>query len=127
MVGLSSRSSASGLVCPETVNLGPLERPCSLRFIDGDALAEPGYHVAGQLFERLPVVLLFVCHLDQVAAFAVLQQQRGDLLGCDQPLILPVHLPDDASEDRENVAVSGDTMSNLGESQRGREPKSSVD
>ena len=34
--------------------------------------------------------LLFVRRLDQVAAFVVLQQLRGDLLGRDESLMLPM-------------------------------------
>lgn len=38
-------------VCPLPVDLGPLECPLPLRLADGDALAEPRDHVAGQVLD----------------------------------------------------------------------------
>jgi hypothetical protein len=42
-----------GAYMPLTIDLGPLKRVCPIRLADRDALAEPGYHVAGKPFQRL--------------------------------------------------------------------------
>ncbi|MGD9857257.1 MAG: hypothetical protein AB7U20_20125 [Planctomycetaceae bacterium] len=68
-------------------------------------MAEPRYHVAGQPFERLLLLLLFACRLDKVATFGVFQQPRGNLLRGDEALVLMLRLLDDTGDDREDVNV----------------------
>ena len=81
--------SCDGLVRPKTVDLSPLERARPVGLPDGDALAEPRHHIAGQPFEGLLLLLLFVCRLDETAPSGVFEKTRGDLRGSDKPLLLP--------------------------------------
>src|SRR5271157_2057523 len=93
------------LVRPEALDFGPLERPRPIGFANGDALAEPRYHVARQPFQRLLILLLLACRFDQVTTFGVLQQPPGDLLRGNEALLLPIRLLDDAGDDREDISL----------------------
>jgi hypothetical protein len=51
------------------------------------------------------VLLLLARYFDEVTALAVSQQPCGNLLGRDEPLMLPVGLLDDPRDDREDISV----------------------
>lgn len=51
------------------------------------------------------LLLLFACRLDQSTTVGVLQEAHGDLLRGDEALMLPIRLPDDADNDREDVSL----------------------
>jgi hypothetical protein len=50
-------------------------------------------------------LLLLACCLNELLSFGIVEQPRGDLLGSDEALVLPVRLLDNAGDDREGVSL----------------------